>query len=389
MRRVLFAALILMTLALSLTLLAEDKKPAAPAESVADMINAGKFAEAIAAADKMVAAGTADSSIYLNLAVAHYKLKDFPKAIENCEKAAAMDPTSTLPYEYLATAYGPEGLNDDAKALEAYERALVVDPMKKEVLFNAAALLEKMGRLDDALAKYDQLLQIDPTFKNVAYNVGVMLYEKNDFARAETYLKQALASQPDNEDLLKAAAAVLTKEQKWADAVPVYKKLLEVNKKETLKVALTQNLALCQLQAKQYDDAVASAEQVLAVRANDERSMLIRSIALINKGDCARIQPAAESYLAVSKDTSNRAVVMKGVGKCQYDAKKFKEAVATYEQVLAINGSDEDALLYAGNSYIQLKNNAKALACFKKLASVAKDPALKASAQKNVRNLGG
>jgi len=359
MRRIACTVTLVAALAASAAILAQTAKPAAaPAEkTVAQMIAAQEYQAAIDKGTKAIEAGSADFALYCNLGVAYFNLKDYPKALEMYEKATVLNGASTSPYEGLAGVYHAMGQDD--KTLEALGKAAAIDPAKNETLFNFAA------------------------------DVGIAAFEKGDYAKAEPFMRKSAELKPEDMPSNLGLAQCLEHQKKFADAVPFFQKVLALNTNETLKPAYLGKLAECQYFGKQFADTVATAEQILVLRPNEERALLFRAGSYLELKDCAKAVPAAESFLAISKNNAARLSMLKGMAKCQYDQKKFKEAAAAYDQASALDPNDEDVLLYGGNSYAQLKNNAKALAYYKKLVSVTKDPTLKASAQKNVKQLGG
>jgi tetratricopeptide (TPR) repeat protein len=50
------------------------------------------------------------------------------------------------------------------RALEAFDRALTIEPAFFEVLYNRGKLLNDVGRLEEALASYDKCLELMPGF---------------------------------------------------------------------------------------------------------------------------------------------------------------------------------------------------------------------------------
>lgn len=361
MRRVRLAVALLSALALSAALVAQEKKPAAAApveKTVSQMVTAGEFQAAIDKGLPTVDAGTADLGMYCNLGTAYLGLKDYAKAQEMYERASVLDPASTVPYDGLAAVFHEMGQDD--KAMEALSKAAVLDPAESEKLFN------------------------------FAFDIGNGYYEKQDYAKAEPLMRKAAEMKAEDFPANLGLAQCLEFQKKYADAVPFFQKAVTLLPADDIKrPALMIKVAKCQYFGKLYAESVASAEKLLELRPNDEQALMFRAASYVALSDCAKAVPAVESFLAISKNDNTRLPLLKAMAKCQYDQKKFKDAAATYEKVLALNGSDEDALLYGGNSYIQLKNNPKALACFKKLAAVTKDPTLKSSAQKNVKSLGG
>ncbi len=363
------------------------KQSAQQGASMSELIEQGKYSEAVQAGEAFLKSNQVDFSIYYNLGVAYHKLKDYTKAVENLDKAAGMDATSTLPYEYMALVYKDQGAND--KVIASYEKALAVDPTKREILYSAAVLYEDLNQADKALAKYEQLVQVDPAFNNAAYEAARLCLQSNQTDKALGYLEKARTAAPGNEDVLLALGQAYMQEKKFSDAAASYESWLKVTKKENLKVAVLLRIALCYNNDKNYDLCLGAADQILKARPNDEQGLFFRAMALLGKGDCAAAAPAADVFLGVSKDASRRLLVLRGLCLCHLNAKRYKEAAAAGEQALALSATDEDALLYVATAYQELKNNAKAADAFKKFIAVTKNADLKAKAQKTVKQLGG
>ena len=64
------------------------------------------------------------------------------------------------------------GDNDLAGAAEHFERALALDPADLDVLRNSAALLQSLGRLDEALALEEAVVRRDPVNVTALFNLG-------------------------------------------------------------------------------------------------------------------------------------------------------------------------------------------------------------------------
>ncbi len=377
-------------LLLSLSLYAEEpKKKAEKANgpTMIELLQQKKYQEAATLGEQFIKANQADFGVYYNLAVAYDNLKDYPKALDNADKASGMDATSTMPYELMAFVYNEMGQQD--KVVESYEKALVVDPTKKDILFNLGRLYEQRKDLPHAMEKYDQLIALDPAFHNAAYDVGVMLQDNGDPAKALTYLEKAKTASPDNDDVLLAIAQSQLKLQNYAGAAETFQEFLKITKKDAYKVAMMQNMAFCYFKAKDYAKCAATADDILQARPNDEKGLLFKVEALFAQEDCAKAGPAADALLAVSKDNSKRLPVLKALCACDLKEKKFKEAVSAGQDAAALDPDDDVTLLHVATAYQEMKENRKAVEYYKKFIAVTKDAGLKAKARKNVSQLGG
>jgi TolB-like protein/lipoprotein NlpI len=95
----------------------------------------------------------------------------FTRSREATEKALAIDPDYAPAHAYLGL-IAMAG-NDLSGAAKHYERALALDPTNLDVLYNAAAFLAYLGRLDEALALDEALVRRDPVNVTTIFYLGI------------------------------------------------------------------------------------------------------------------------------------------------------------------------------------------------------------------------
>jgi TolB-like protein/Flp pilus assembly protein TadD len=97
------------------------------------------------------------------------------RAREAAEKALAIDPDYAPAHAQLGF-IAMFGDNDPAGAARHFQRALALDPTNLPVLSNAAAFLQCLGRLDEALSLDEAVVRRDPV--NVAALANLGLYQR-------------------------------------------------------------------------------------------------------------------------------------------------------------------------------------------------------------------
>lgn len=98
---------------------------------------------------------------HFRLGSIYVKLKDYPRAIENYEKAAELDPQFPDIYFNLGFAYAMN--KNYAKAEEMYGRVVTMRPRYlDEALFNLAVVQEKLGKRGECLANLERARTINP-----------------------------------------------------------------------------------------------------------------------------------------------------------------------------------------------------------------------------------
>ncbi|MCK6407320.1 MAG: tetratricopeptide repeat-containing glycosyltransferase family protein [Rhodocyclaceae bacterium] len=84
------------------------------------------------------------------------------------------------------------------QAIEAYDRALALNPEDAEALFNRAHAFHGLGMLDDAAQSYELALFAHPGYDKACCNLGVVLKEKGLLAAATARYEQAISINPCN-----------------------------------------------------------------------------------------------------------------------------------------------------------------------------------------------
>jgi len=110
------------------------------------------------------------SAGYCDQAIAHYRSGDLAKADEALTKAIQADPTNAAAW----TARGIVRARSDRplEALQAFERASRLAPLRHEPLFNMGTVFESLGRYEQAVRSYEQALELNggdlQTMENLA-----------------------------------------------------------------------------------------------------------------------------------------------------------------------------------------------------------------------------
>lgn len=171
-----------------------------------DLHKQNKFDDAIAAYKKVLQFKTDNPDVYINLAIAYKQKQDSATAKQILETAKAKFPTNKQIADNLqaieqeavagkfddATKYYSSG--DFQKALEAYQS---VQPPSFDSVSGIALCYKALNNDAKALEYYKKALDLKPD-SDIAYYIGVMYSEKEDWANSKAYLKKALTLNANN-----------------------------------------------------------------------------------------------------------------------------------------------------------------------------------------------
>jgi|GEM_PF-1290719 len=121
------------------------------------------------------------------------RAENYQQAIENYQKAAKADPSSSEPSRALALLYASQGLN--RLALPAWEDVLTKTPEDQEVWLQVAETYGLLNEDNQAVAVYERALERFPKDLELAQSMAWMLFKTEDFPRGIALLEQLKATE--------------------------------------------------------------------------------------------------------------------------------------------------------------------------------------------------
>ena len=248
-----------------------------------------KLAEALLGAGKTEEAGKVYEDIlkdYPDAAEAYYGLArvqtvqgDYAAAAESYRKACELFPAYGAAHYGLATSYRKLGrISEAQEQADLHERnnhivPPIDDPLRDEIRaldmsaadhLERGALLEQVGRVEDAIAETEKALRLDPSlvkahlnllilyartgrpeeaekhykaalavspsqFPEAYYNYGVLLLKEGKFEEAEKAFRKTVALSPSNDAAHDNLGYSLEREGKLSEAAAEYRKAIETN----------------------------------------------------------------------------------------------------------------------------------------------------------------
>jgi tetratricopeptide (TPR) repeat protein len=147
---------------------------------------------------RLVAACPDDERVHNQMAAFHFGRQDYDAAVAEYEKASAINPAFSQPYNQKGYAYRFLGRYPEAE--RAFQKYIELIPNDPNPYDSYAELLLKMGRFEESIKSYEKALSVDPNF--VASYVGIgnarVLMGQGGEAR-KTYAKLAAIARNDGE----------------------------------------------------------------------------------------------------------------------------------------------------------------------------------------------
>lgn len=281
-----------------------------------------------------------------------------PKSAEYYRKAVTVAPNDAdlrLSYARILDNLGNENLaveeynyilsqgTENKEILYALERIynkkLAAKPNDADTIANLGAILQKQGKLEEALEHYKKAESIDPSNINTRINVGTLYQQKGDYRTAVVAYDSVLILYPDNiqANLYKAQSLAAQGENK--EAQTYFKKVLQLDPGNRIATDELFNNARKSMTTAQYVDYVKKNAE--SAQVND----MLYSYALdLHKQN--NLEDAIKVYTEITKRSDNPEVFV-NLAVAQSQLKNYPEALATLENAktkFPKNSQIEDAL---------------------------------------------
>ncbi len=131
---------------------------------------------------------------HFNLGVSFFNQREMAKAVQAYQKAIALDPTYVEAYNNLGITY--QELGDSTLAFEAYQKSIEINPQYEKGHNNLGILLYQKGREEEAIEAFQKALAINPNNVESHINLGILFKKRGQWDKGIESYKKALAINP-------------------------------------------------------------------------------------------------------------------------------------------------------------------------------------------------
>jgi tetratricopeptide (TPR) repeat protein len=173
--------------------------------------NKGDFAAAAQAFEAAVQKAPAVPDLYVNLALAYFRLNRMPDAVTQLEKAASLGPDDPKIQFQLGSAYVEMQQYD--RAVATFERGLakqpsLADPLAYDATVTLGAVYFAKGDNDRAIAQYEKALAARAGAAAPTLGLGKAHFSKGEVDKALALFEQVVASHPGTPEAVQAEAFI-------------------------------------------------------------------------------------------------------------------------------------------------------------------------------------
>jgi tetratricopeptide (TPR) repeat protein len=123
------------------------------------------------------------------------RLANYNDAIDAYKKALEIQPDHDEAYANLGLAYVEQGKYD--KAIEHYQQAIKLKPDNADTHYNLGVAYGNLKKYKEAIESYMQVIKIDPDYAKAYNNIGDLYNKSWQYKKAIEYLKKAVEIKPD------------------------------------------------------------------------------------------------------------------------------------------------------------------------------------------------
>jgi len=124
-------------------------------------------------------------------------LADQTQRIAQAEKVVAQDPKNLNAWISLGNDYFD--MDQPQKSINAYTKALEINPNNPNVLTDQGVMFRKVGWFDKAIANFEKANKIDPKHLQSLFNIGLVYsVDLKDHVKARPYWKKILEIDPNS-----------------------------------------------------------------------------------------------------------------------------------------------------------------------------------------------
>jgi tetratricopeptide (TPR) repeat protein len=217
--------------------------PLFAADSVLNLLNAGRVDEAVKVLNTQIAANPQNAEAYNLLCRAFYFQEDFDPAIANCERAVQLDPKSSVYHMWLGRAYGDKAdkaspfaaLGLAKKAVAQFEQAVQLDPKNVPARTDLAEFYGSApgmvgGGDDKARRVAEETVKLDPV---AAANMRAQFaLSKKDYTTAEREAQNAIQLSGGTARTLLELARICGKQKHWEQMESTIQKAMSLPNKQ-------------------------------------------------------------------------------------------------------------------------------------------------------------
>jgi len=307
---------------------------------------------------------------YVKLADIYAKQRDYNASVAAFKKVTELDASRADAFYGMGSVLTRQ--MKFKEAAEALEKAVALNVAIKEVQFDLGTAYEELQEFDKAAGAYEKYIALAPADSWNAYlKLGTCRMKLGQFDAAIAALLEAQKAQPKDVKVNFGLAEAYEKAGQLEKAEAVYNILAEINPAEA-KTYHRQSYRIYDVGGKN-ELAITPAKKIIDLEPKNEMNHYYLGLTYFKLQRYDEAVAAFQQGLAIKPDFSHAWFQ---IGSSQFNQKKYKEAAAAYKKYTEFAPEDPSGWLSIGVCYMQLKDFESALDPLKKCVELKPDNAV-------------
>ena len=310
--------------------------------------NMRKYDKSLDAYNRILAINSRNIRILSRVAEIYYENGELDKAYDLYKKITVLEPVS----ENARVAFLNMGnVLDDAQryneAIEAYEKALAIDPKDSSTLYNLGIVYKHMGKGELAIDTWRKASDLKPDDPRNLMAAADYYYEKNFLDDALSEYSKVVRRWPDIQDAHFNIATIYFKKDHLDYSLEEYKKVIEKNGKNDLARKAYINIGIIQSKTKKDDEetiksAHANVQKALLIKPGDAEALSALGTVYMEAGNLDKAIDTFYQAVSATEDTKLVAEGYNNIGKCYYKQGLFKKALQAFTRGIEVEPTYEE-----------------------------------------------
>lgn len=339
-----------------------------------------KYDEAVEQYDEAIAIGSSTydySSVWSNKGYALVGLGQTESALEAFNRAVDINPNSAFALAGRGQVLNILGRHE--AALASADQALELNDTLVDAWLLRSSSLLKLRQVDEALAAADQAIEVspdDPLVQSNAWNVRAnALYEAGRLQEALPAYQMVVQLAPDQEVGWSNLAELFNRLKRYEDALNAADRALQIE--ETTSGWNQRGNALAGL--GRYQEAIDAFDEVLELFPNYHYAWVSKGNAFTQLGQYEQAIEAYDQALAIQpadrklQDQSDRFGIWNQKGNALFQLKRYDEALEAFKQATTINAEFAEAWFNQGRTFYELRQYDEALDAYERALTLKPD----------------
>ena len=204
-------------------------------------------------------------------------------------------------------------------------------PSSARAHYNNGAVLQKLGRFDEAKDQYYAALGSDPNYVKVHVNLGSLLKDEGKLDESKKHFEKALQLEPNSGEIHFGYAYLLERLGRADEARSEYEKGTQLSPKSAL---MSYTYAAFLDKRGLRDEAIAHYQRALQIDPNYADAHAELATALFAKGD---LEQSEAHYWQAARLAPKRADVHSNLGSLLLREGRMSQAIVQYEEALRLD----------------------------------------------------